>query len=117
MTFAVATEIIQVIPLFITFLSHRDSFIFLQQLSQKAYIFVAKSLSTKRRFQVCKRRSSRADLAREFQMCGVPGGCQKALWSHPLCLNEQETSRRENCRVAAAAALPTRGGERQQALA
>lgn len=72
---------------------------------------MAKSLSTKRRFQVCKRRSSRADLAREFQMCGVSGGFQKALWSHPLCLNEQETSRRKHCRVAAAAdpADPRRG--------
>lgn len=36
-------------------------------------------------------------------MCGVSGGFQKALWSHPLCLNEQETSRRKHCRVAAAA--------------
>lgn len=72
---------------------------------------MAKSLSTKRRFQVCKRRSSRADLAREFQMCSVSRGFQKALWSHPLCLNEQETSRRKHCRVAAAAdpADPRRG--------
>lgn len=44
-------------------------------------------------------------------MCGVSGGFQKALWSHPLCLNEQETSRRKHCRVAAAAdpADPRRG--------
>lgn len=47
-TCALTNEIIKMTSHFIRFLSHCDTFIFLQQVSGKAYIFMVKSLTTER---------------------------------------------------------------------